>query len=271
MQAGPAHRAPGRIPGSARRSQSTGREAAMTPPLSRSVRFRLPGDPRGRAPAPYHRVREHGGGAAGQAPAAAGGAGGRAPAAAPGAAPGPGPRRRAGRGQRGLAAAVPGPAAPAVAGPALVAAQGLPLTWRRSRPVGVGLVIGAARVAYDKIGFGFAPFPLGPAIAFYTIIDRRGPVWRWIACLLVAAGIAVSESSPGHAQPYDDHLPGDDLPHRRGGGPAQPGQAGQHPDRAEPGRPRRGGSSTVSPRRPRSASGPGSPASCTMSWRTTSA
>jgi signal transduction histidine kinase len=85
----------------------------------------------------------------------------------------------------------------------LVAAQGLPLIWRRSRPVGIGLVIGAARVAYDKIGFGFAPFPLGPAIAFYTIIDRRGPIWRWIACLLVAAGIVVSEASPGHAQPYD--------------------------------------------------------------------
>jgi len=85
----------------------------------------------------------------------------------------------------------------------LVAAQGLPLAWRRARPIGMGLVIGAARVAYDKIGFGFAPFPLGPAIALYTIIDRRGPVWRWAACLLVAAGIAVSEASPGHSQPYD--------------------------------------------------------------------
>jgi len=85
----------------------------------------------------------------------------------------------------------------------LVAAQALPLTWRRSRPVGIGLIIGAARVAYDKIGLGFAPFPLGPAIAFYTIIDRRGPVWRWIACLIVAAGLAASEASPGHAQPYD--------------------------------------------------------------------
>jgi signal transduction histidine kinase len=85
----------------------------------------------------------------------------------------------------------------------LVAAQGIPLIWRRSRAIGVGLVIAAARVAYDKIGFGFAPFPLGPAIAFYTIIDRRGPVWRWLACLLVVAGIAVSESSPGHPQPYD--------------------------------------------------------------------
>ncbi len=33
----------------------------------------------------------------------------------------------------------------------LVAAQGIPLIWRRSRAVGVGLVIGAARVAYDAI------------------------------------------------------------------------------------------------------------------------
>lgn len=86
---------------------------------------------------------------------------------------------------------------------ALVAAQGLPLAWRRSGPIGTGLVIGAARVAYDQIGFGFAPFPLGPTIAFYTIMDRSGTAWRWIVCLLVAAGLAVSETSPGHAQPYD--------------------------------------------------------------------
>jgi hypothetical protein len=73
----------------------------------------------------------------------------------------------------------------------LVIAQGLPLTWRRSWPVGVGLVIGGARIAYDQLGFTYAPFPLGPAIAFYTVIDRRGPAWRWGACVLVAAGIAV--------------------------------------------------------------------------------
>jgi len=85
----------------------------------------------------------------------------------------------------------------------LAVGQALPLAFRRFRPVGVGLVIGAARVAYDKIGFGFAPFPLGPAIAFYTIMDRRGAVWRWVACLLVVAGISISEASPGHAQPYD--------------------------------------------------------------------
>ena len=85
----------------------------------------------------------------------------------------------------------------------LVVAQGLPLTWRRTWPIGVGLVIGGARVAYDQIGFTFAPFPLGPAIAFYTVIDRCGPVWRWAACVVAAVGIAVGTSAPGHHQPYD--------------------------------------------------------------------
>ncbi|HEY7016708.1 MAG TPA: sensor histidine kinase [Streptosporangiaceae bacterium] len=85
----------------------------------------------------------------------------------------------------------------------LVALQGIPLIWRRSRPVGMGLIIGVARVAYDKIGFGFAPFPLGPAIAVYTVIDRRGPVWRWGTMVLVAAGITISQMSPGHNEPYD--------------------------------------------------------------------
>src|SRR5260221_10401921 len=42
----------------------------------------------------------------------------------------------------------------------LVIAQALPLAWRRSHPVGAAFVIGAARVAYDRIGFGFPPFPL---------------------------------------------------------------------------------------------------------------
>jgi signal transduction histidine kinase len=85
----------------------------------------------------------------------------------------------------------------------LVIAQALPLALRRSYPVATAVVIGAARVAYDRIGFGFAPFPLGPAIAFYTIIDRRGPAWRWTTVLLVAAGITLSQSSPGHSEPYE--------------------------------------------------------------------
>jgi len=85
----------------------------------------------------------------------------------------------------------------------LLAGQAVPLAWRRARPVGAGLVIGAARVAYDRIGFGFAPFPLGPAIAFYTIVDRRGPFWRRISWLVIATGVAISQTGPGHSEPYD--------------------------------------------------------------------
>jgi signal transduction histidine kinase len=85
----------------------------------------------------------------------------------------------------------------------LVAAQGIPLIWRRAWPIPVIIIIGAARVAYDQIGFGFAPFPLGPAIAFYTVIDRCGAVWRWITVAASAAGIATSLAAPGHSEPYE--------------------------------------------------------------------
>ena len=85
----------------------------------------------------------------------------------------------------------------------LVIAQGVPLAWRRARPVGAGLIIGVARVAYDRIGFGFAPFPLGPAIVVYTVVDRRGRLWRWIVACLVVVGMALSLSTPGHQEPYE--------------------------------------------------------------------
>src|SRR5215469_2487646 len=85
----------------------------------------------------------------------------------------------------------------------LVIAQGIPLAWRRARPVGAGLIIGVARVAYDRFGFGFAPFPLGPAIAVYTVVDRRGRVWRWVVAALVVAGMTLSLSTPGHDEPYE--------------------------------------------------------------------
>ena len=85
----------------------------------------------------------------------------------------------------------------------LVIAQALPLAWRRTWPVAVGLVIAVARVSYDQLGFTFAPFPLGPAIAFYTVIDRAGRVWRWGAFVVVAAGIAVGGAAPGHSEPYE--------------------------------------------------------------------
>jgi signal transduction histidine kinase len=85
----------------------------------------------------------------------------------------------------------------------LVIAQAVPLAWRRSLPLAVAFVSGAARVAYDQIGFGFAPFPLATAIAYYTVIDRCRPVWRWIVTALVAAGISISLATPGHNEPYD--------------------------------------------------------------------
>jgi signal transduction histidine kinase len=91
----------------------------------------------------------------------------------------------------------------------LVALQGIPLIWRRSLkcngfwPVPVLIVIGAVRVAYDQIGFGFAPLPLGPAIAFYTVIDRCAPAWRWLSVLGWVTGATISQATPGHTEPYE--------------------------------------------------------------------
>jgi signal transduction histidine kinase len=85
----------------------------------------------------------------------------------------------------------------------LVAAQGVPLIWRRAWPVPVLIVIGGVRIAYDQIGFGFAPLPLGPAIALYTVIDRSGPWWRWITVAGWVTGTTISLSTPGHTEPYD--------------------------------------------------------------------
>jgi signal transduction histidine kinase len=85
----------------------------------------------------------------------------------------------------------------------LVIAEALPLAWRRTWPIAVGLVIAAARIAYDQIGFTYAPFPLGPAIAFYTVIDRCGRIWRWSAWVVVAAGIVIGGAAPGHSEPYE--------------------------------------------------------------------
>jgi signal transduction histidine kinase len=85
----------------------------------------------------------------------------------------------------------------------LLAGQAVPLIWRRSAAVGAGLVIGIARVSYDKIGFGFAPLPLGPAIAVYTVFERRGRLPRAVTFVLVIAGITISQATPGHSEPYE--------------------------------------------------------------------
>jgi signal transduction histidine kinase len=85
----------------------------------------------------------------------------------------------------------------------LVAGQALPLAFRRALAIPAGVVIGACRVGYDVAGFHFAPFPLGPAIIVYTVFDQCGLVARWFTCALLAAGISVSGSAPGHSEPYD--------------------------------------------------------------------
>jgi signal transduction histidine kinase len=86
----------------------------------------------------------------------------------------------------------------------LVAAEAIPLIWRRAWPIPVIIAVGAARIAYDRIGFGFAPFPLGPAIALYTVIDRSAAVWRWITVVVSAVGVTISLTSPGsRSEPYE--------------------------------------------------------------------
>jgi signal transduction histidine kinase len=86
---------------------------------------------------------------------------------------------------------------------ALLAAQGLFLAGRRIWPVPVVIAVAAARIAYDQIGFGFAPIPLGPAIALFTVMDRSATVWRWLTVAGSAAGLTVSLMAPGHHEPYD--------------------------------------------------------------------
>jgi signal transduction histidine kinase len=86
---------------------------------------------------------------------------------------------------------------------ALVAAENLPLMFRRAHPLIVLTIIGGARVAYDVIGLGYAPLPLGPAIAFYTVLNRCRLRACVISCVLALTAITISELQPGHNQPYD--------------------------------------------------------------------
>src|SRR5450432_4008809 len=85
----------------------------------------------------------------------------------------------------------------------LIIAQSIPLIWRRSWPVPVLLASGAARVTYDVLGFGYAPFQIATTLAFFTVMERSRPAIRWITVILTAVGTTISEISPGHTQPYD--------------------------------------------------------------------
>jgi signal transduction histidine kinase len=84
----------------------------------------------------------------------------------------------------------------------LVVLEVAPLTWRRSRPVLVFVAVGIPRILYDQLGIGFAPVPLGPAIAYYTVMDRCPGRARLAISLLVAGGIIRSQMLPGQTEPY---------------------------------------------------------------------
>jgi signal transduction histidine kinase len=86
---------------------------------------------------------------------------------------------------------------------ALVIAQSVPLIWRRRWPVPVLIASGAARISYDVLGFGFAPFQLATTLAFFTVMERSGPWMRRITVALTVVGTTISQLSPGHTQPYD--------------------------------------------------------------------
>ena len=49
----------------------------------------------------------------------------------------------------------------------------------------------------------FAPIPLGPAIAYYTIMDRCSTRVRVAISVVLLYGIVRSQMLPGHNEPYD--------------------------------------------------------------------
>ena len=85
----------------------------------------------------------------------------------------------------------------------LVTGQCLPLALRRVAPVPALIGSGVIRNLYDAFQFGYAPLPLAPAIAFATVADRSGPLLRWCTVAATTAGVAWSQTLPGHNQPYD--------------------------------------------------------------------
>jgi signal transduction histidine kinase len=85
----------------------------------------------------------------------------------------------------------------------LVVLQALPLAWRRRWPVVVFFAVGIPRDIYDQLNLNFAPIPLGPAIAYYTIMDRCSTRVRVAITVVLLCGIVRSQMLPGHNEPYD--------------------------------------------------------------------
>jgi signal transduction histidine kinase len=85
----------------------------------------------------------------------------------------------------------------------LLILQAAPLIWRRSWPIAAFSVVGISRSWYDVVGFGFAPVPLGPAIAYYTVMERCSTGMRWALSAVLLTALVASQSLPGHSEPYD--------------------------------------------------------------------
>jgi signal transduction histidine kinase len=85
----------------------------------------------------------------------------------------------------------------------LLIVQALPLAIRRYHPVLAFIGVGIPRTLFDQLGFGYAPLPLGPAIAYFTIMERCPAAWRWGISAVLLAGIIQSQTLPGHNEPYD--------------------------------------------------------------------
>jgi signal transduction histidine kinase len=88
----------------------------------------------------------------------------------------------------------------------LVAGQTLPLAVRSIWPALTFFLVGLPRVSYDLIGLNFAPLPLGPALAFFTVIDRCRPSVRRVITVALILGMITSQLRPGHNEPYDISL-----------------------------------------------------------------
>ena len=86
---------------------------------------------------------------------------------------------------------------------ALVVLQALPLTWRRRWPVAVLFAVGIPSQLSNVLGIPYKPLPLGPMIAFYTVMDRSSTRVRWAICALGALGVIQAQTTPGHIEPSD--------------------------------------------------------------------
>jgi signal transduction histidine kinase len=86
---------------------------------------------------------------------------------------------------------------------ALVVLQALPLIWRRRWPVAVLFAVGIPSQLSNVLAIPYKPLPLGPMIAFYTVMDRSSTRVRWAVGALGALGVIQAQMTPGHIEPSD--------------------------------------------------------------------